>query len=134
MPISQRAITDAWADLKSDIDANFRGQVENTAIPYPRIALDDPGLCSNLNPPPSIHGPRSFSWSAQGQASLDVQELKVTHFEGVSLQPAVFPDASHVDLPIGFSVAEVSGRYRLECLCIQSSWLGEMGQIGRAHV
>jgi hypothetical protein len=128
MAIPNRAIADAWAAMKPDIDKAFGGDVTKLAIPPQRQGCSDLGLCRELNPPPSMgQGSRPWSWQAKGEGVVVLDSLAVTRLEGVNAKAAEFT-GDGVLLPIDFDTMEVRGRYRISVPCVQvTSLAGEIG-------
>jgi hypothetical protein len=132
MAIPNKAITDAWADMKPQIDKLFAGDVTNIAIPPQQTSCDDLGLCDSLNSVPiGTHSPRNWHWQARGKGTLGVSGLTVTRLEGVSAASAAFSD-EEVSLPIQFETMEVSGRYSVDVPCMQITVL--VGETGSQNV
>ncbi|MGC2400897.1 MAG: hypothetical protein WA510_13985 [Acidobacteriaceae bacterium] len=110
--IPQQAVIAAWADLKPDFANELKG-----SLPNHQASIRDVGLCK-------LGSARGTSWAPKGPARLELSELSIARFEGLTTQAATFSDPTAARLPLGFSILEVKGKYRIQANCVLIGMFG----------
>ena len=106
--MSNQNVIDAWANMKPWVEGTLPALVKKQPLPDAQEKVSATDACSIYN---QGGGDNGSSWGADGEATVNLSSLRVSAFDGVTIQPASFTDPTTVQLPISFSSLAVQGQF-----------------------